>query len=55
MNPFFHETVADFEDQKHRDALKELFCELNNIKLVKLHSLKEAEGYFGITKSNGSI
>ena len=55
MNPFFHETVADFENEKHRDALKELFCELNNIKLVKLHSLKEAEGYFGITKSNGSI
>lgn len=55
MNPFFHESMADFEDQKRRDELKELFCELNNISLVKLHSIKEAEDYFDVTRNNGKI
>ena len=47
MNPFFHDSVEDFEKQLHRDEIKELFCELNNIKLIKLHSIKEAEAHFG--------
>jgi hypothetical protein len=47
MNPFFHDSIQDFEDQVRRDEIKELFCELNNIRLVKLHSIKEAEKYFG--------
>jgi hypothetical protein len=55
MNPFFHDSIADFENQKQRDEMKELFCELNNIRLIKLHSIKEAEKYFGITKSDGSV
>ena len=47
MNPFFHDSIEDFEKQLHRDEIKELFCELNNIKLIKLHSIKEAEAHFG--------
>ena len=43
MNPFFHKTHADFEDQKNRDELKRFFCELNNIKLYEVRSVSEAQ------------
>jgi len=43
MNPFFHKTHADFEDQKNRDELKRFFCELNNIKLYEVRSISEAQ------------
>lgn len=43
MNPFFHKTHADFEDQKHRDEIKRFFCELNNIKLYEVRSVSETQ------------
>lgn len=43
MNPYFHKTHADFEDQKNRDELKRFFCELNNIKLYEVRSISEAQ------------
>lgn len=38
FNPFFHNTSKDFERQKERDQEKELWCKLNNIKLVRVTS-----------------
>lgn len=48
MNPFFHKSNADFEEQKNRDELKRFFCELNGIKIVEIRTIKEAMRYFNV-------
>lgn len=48
MNPFFHKSNADFEEQKNRDELKRFFCELNGIKIVEIRTIKEATRYFNV-------
>lgn len=37
-NPFFHETKADFERQKTRDADKRYWCEKNKITLIEVRN-----------------
>lgn len=46
MNPFFHKSNAEFEDQKQRDEAKKFFCELNNIRLIEIRNIKDAAKYF---------
>lgn len=46
MNPFFHRTNTDFEEQKQRDEVKNFFCELNGIKLLLVRTRNEASNYF---------
>ena len=41
MNPFFHKTKADFQNQKKRDHDKDFFCELNDINLILVKSVEE--------------
>ena len=43
MNPFFHKSLAEFEDQKTRDENKRFFCELNNIRLHEVRSSNEVK------------
>jgi len=46
MNPYFHKSNAEFEEQKERDELKRFFCELNSIKLLEIRTVKDANKYF---------
>ena len=46
MNPYFHKSNAEFEEQKERDELKRFFCELNGIKLLEIRTIKDANKYF---------
>lgn len=46
MNPYFHKSNADFEEQKQRDELKRFFCDLNGIKLLELRTIKDASKHF---------
>lgn len=42
FTPFFHGTKQNFNKAVQRDASKEKWCEINNIKLVKLYD-RESE------------
>lgn len=46
INPYFHKSNAEFEEQKERDELKRFFCELNGIKLLEIRTIKDANKYF---------
>ena len=46
MNPYFHKSSADFEEQKTRDEMKRFFCELNGIRLIEIRNIKDAAKYF---------
>lgn len=46
MNPYFHKSNADFENQKARDEIKKFFCELNGIRLIELRNSKDAAKRF---------
>jgi hypothetical protein len=46
MNPYFHKSNAEFEEQKERDEMKRFFCELNSIKLLEIRTVKDANKYF---------
>lgn len=48
INPFFHKSNAEFEEQKGRDEMKRFFCDLNGIKLLELRTIKEAEKFFHV-------
>jgi hypothetical protein len=52
MNPFFHKTKADFENQKKRDVDKSFFCELNNIELIAIKSVEELREMFNDTNKS---
>jgi len=36
FNPFFHKSKADFLAQRKRDKVKEKWCSINEIRLVKI-------------------
>jgi hypothetical protein len=48
MNPYFHKSNAEFEEQKQRDETKRFFCELNGIRLLELRTIKDASKHFYI-------
>lgn len=56
FTPFFHRTPAGFANAKARDARKDEFCQINNIRLVRLKPFESDEEWlrqiFGATDAS---
>lgn len=46
-NKFFHGSYKNFVAQKQRDNKKSWFCELNNIKLIRITTIEELFKLYG--------